>query len=94
MRLDIRYRSVFAHTEDVSESHNELRACPLTDQFPRLLEYRVTVNPSASVYSYVASLGNRVATIGLRADPATSWSLLQPSRPAHTYRIHCRQRRC
>lgn len=70
MRLDIRYRSVFAYTEDVSESHNELRACPLTDEFQRLLEYRVTVEPSARVFSYVDSWGTRVDTFGLRADHA------------------------
>lgn len=68
MRLDIRYRSVFAYTESVSESHNELRACPLTDDFQRLLEYRVTIDPSARVFSYVDSWGTRVDTFGVRAD--------------------------
>ncbi|MEX0766933.1 MAG: transglutaminase family protein [Microthrixaceae bacterium] len=71
MRLDIRYRSVFAYTEDVSESHNELRACPLTDEYQRLLEYRVTIDPSARVYSYVDSWGTRVDTFGVRADHST-----------------------
>lgn len=71
MRLDIRYRSVFAYTEDVSESHNELRACPATDEFQRLLEYRVTVDPSARVFTYVDAWGTRVDTFGLRADHAT-----------------------
>ena len=52
MRLDIRYRSVFAYTEDVSESHNELRACPLSDEFQRLLEYRVTVENLSSRVSW------------------------------------------
>jgi transglutaminase-like putative cysteine protease len=66
MRFDIRYRTVFTYTELVSESQNELRACPASDDCQRLLDYRVSVSPSARVYSYVDSWGTRVDAFGLR----------------------------
>ena len=66
MRFDIRYRTVFTYTELVSESQNELRASPTSDDCQRLLDYRVTVLPSARVYSYVDSWGTRVDAFGLR----------------------------
>lgn len=66
MRFDIRYRTVFTYTELVSESQNELRACPTSDECQRLLDYRVTVHPSARVFSFVDSWGTRVDAFGLR----------------------------
>jgi transglutaminase-like putative cysteine protease len=66
MRFDIRYRTVFTYTEQVSESQNELRACPVSDDCQRLLDYRVTVHPTARVFSYMDYWGTRVDSFGLR----------------------------
>jgi len=66
MRFDIRYRTLFSYTELVSESQNELRACPTNDECQRLLDYRVVVQPSARVVSYTDSWGTRVDAFGLR----------------------------
>ncbi len=66
MRFDIRYRTVFTYTELVSESQNELRACPTSDECQRLLDYRVAVSPSARVVSFVDSWGTRVDAFGVR----------------------------
>ena len=66
MRFDIRYRTVFSYTELVSESQNELRACPTNDDCQRLLDYRVVVHPTARVVSYMDSWGTRVDAFGLR----------------------------
>jgi transglutaminase-like putative cysteine protease len=66
MRFDIRYRTLFSYTELVSESQNELRACPTSDECQRLLDYRVMVQPSARVISYTDSWGTRVDAFGLR----------------------------
>jgi transglutaminase-like putative cysteine protease len=66
MRFDIRYRTLFSYTELVSESQNELRACPTNDDCQRLLDYRVSVHPTARVFSYMDSWGTRVDSFGLR----------------------------
>ncbi|MFM7617198.1 MAG: transglutaminase domain-containing protein [Actinomycetes bacterium] len=66
MRLDVRYRSVFAYTEEITESHNELRACPATDAYQRLIDYRVTVDPSSRIFSYTDAWGTRVEAFGVR----------------------------
>jgi len=66
MRFELAYRSNFEYSELVSESQNELRACPTTDECQRLLECRVTVNPSARIHSYVDAWGTRVDAFGIR----------------------------
>lgn len=66
MRLDVRYRTVFSYSEPTSESQNELRACPAGDEGQRLLDYRVTVDPPARVFSYLDSWGTRVDAFGVR----------------------------
>lgn len=66
MRFDVRYRTVFRYSEATSESQNELRACPITDESQRLLDYRVTVDPAARVFSYVDAWGTRVDVFGIR----------------------------
>lgn len=66
MRFDIRYRTLFTYNEQVSESQNELRACPTSDDCQRLLDYRVVVHPTARVFSYVDYWGTRVDSFGLR----------------------------
>lgn len=66
MRFDVRYRTVFRYTEATSESQNELRAAPVTDECQRLLDYRVVVDPPARVFSYVDAWGTRVDAFGIR----------------------------
>jgi transglutaminase-like putative cysteine protease len=71
MRFDIRNRTVFSYTGQVVESQNELRACPLTDDCQRLLDYRVTVAPAARVFSHVDYWGTRVDSFGIRRPHTT-----------------------
>ncbi len=66
MRFDISYRTVFTYTEQVVESHNELRACPADDDCQRLLDHRVSVHPQARVFSYIDYWGTRVDAFGIR----------------------------
>ena len=66
MRLDIRYRTTFTYDELIRESHNELRACPTTDDRQQLIAYRVTVSPSTRALAYTDYWGTRVDAIGVR----------------------------
>lgn len=66
MRLDIRYTTRFVYDEPVSESQNELRACPASDERQALLHYDVTTTPSSRVASYTDHWGTRVDTFGAR----------------------------
>lgn len=67
MRLDIRYVTRFRYAAAVSESQNELRACPATDHRQALVHYHVTTDPASRVASYHDYWGTRVDTFGLRA---------------------------
>jgi len=66
MRFDVRYRTDFSYDSPVSESQNELRACPTTNETQRLLDYRVTVQPTARVFSSIDAWGTRVDAFGIR----------------------------
>ena len=66
MRLDIRYTTRFAYDEAVRESHNELRACPTTDERQTLVGYRVATSPPARIHSFTDYWGTRVDTFGIR----------------------------
>ncbi|TVR26858.1 MAG: transglutaminase family protein [Nitriliruptor sp.] len=66
MRLDIRYLTRFRYAAPVSESQNELRACPATDHRQALVHYHVTTEPASRVASYVDYWGTRVDTFGVR----------------------------
>jgi transglutaminase-like putative cysteine protease len=66
MRLDIRYVTRFRYGGSVSESQNELRACPSTDDHQQLVHYHVTTMPSSRVASYYDYWGTRVDTFGVR----------------------------
>ena len=65
MRLDICYRTKFAFDAPVRESQNEMRACPVTNERQQLLNYRVTVEPSARMLSYSDYWGTRVDQFGI-----------------------------
>ena len=66
MRFDIRYRTRFTYDPAVTESHNELRACPVTDEHQRLVTYRVGVAPNARPLSFTDYWGTRVDAFGVR----------------------------
>jgi transglutaminase-like putative cysteine protease len=66
MRFDIRYRTKFSYEPGVSESHNELRACPVTDEHQRLVTYRVGVAPTSRPLSFTDYWGTRVDAFGVR----------------------------
>jgi transglutaminase-like putative cysteine protease len=67
VRLDIRYTTRFRYPSPVSESQNELRAAPASDERQQLLHYDVTTSPSSRVSSYADYWGTRVDTFGVRA---------------------------
>lgn len=68
MRLAIRYVSHFRYPEPAWDSHNVLRACPVTDATQRLIEYRLDVEPRPSAASHIDAWGTRVDTFAVR-DP-------------------------
>lgn len=65
MRLDICYRTRFTFDSSVRESQNELRACPVSDERQQLLDYRVSVEPSARMLSFTDYWGTRVDHFGV-----------------------------
>jgi transglutaminase-like putative cysteine protease len=66
MRLAIRYVSRFRYPEYAWDSHNVLRACPTSDTFQRLLDYRLDVEPAARVSTHIDAWGTRVDEIHVR----------------------------
>lgn len=66
MRLDIRYLTRFRYAQPISESQNELRACPATDHRQAVVHYHVTTEPASRVASYRDYWGTRVDTFGVR----------------------------
>lgn len=66
MRLAIRYTTRFRYATAVTESQNELRACPATDVDQWLVHYHVTTSPSSRVSAYQDYWGTRVDTFGVR----------------------------
>jgi len=67
MRFDIRYLTSFSYPEAVRESHNVLRACPMSDARQELLAYRVSTTPASRVFSYGDYWGTRVDVFGVAA---------------------------
>jgi len=68
MHLAIRYVSHFRYPEPAWDSHNVLRACPIADDFQRLVDYRLDVEPRPSIASHTDAWGTRVDTFAVR-DP-------------------------
>ena len=68
MHLAIRYVSLFRYPEPAWDSHNVLRACPISDDHQRLVDYRLDVDPRSSISSHVDAWGTRVDTFAVR-DP-------------------------
>ena len=68
MHLAIRYVSLFRYPEPAWDSHNVLRACPISDDHQRLIDYRLDVEPRPSIASHIDAWGTRVDTFAVR-DP-------------------------
>ncbi|MYG93999.1 MAG: transglutaminase family protein [Acidimicrobiia bacterium] len=68
MKLDICYRTLFCFDTVVRESQNEVRACPTTNQRQQLLNYRLTLEPSARILSFTDYWGTRVDQFGVTDD--------------------------
>ncbi len=66
MRFEISNRTLFTYSAEIVESQNEVRACPVTDDCQRLLDYRFSVTPAARVFSHVDYWGTRVDSFGIR----------------------------
>ena len=66
MRIDIRYLTRFHYAQPVSESQNELRACPATDHRQAVVHYHVITEPASRVAAYQDYWGTRVDTFGVR----------------------------
>jgi transglutaminase-like putative cysteine protease len=65
MRITIRYLTTFTYDTHVSESQNALRAKPASDGRQRLIDYSVTVDPKARIYSYTDYWGTQVDCFGV-----------------------------
>jgi transglutaminase-like putative cysteine protease len=66
MHLAIRYVSHFRYPEPAWDSHNVLRACPMTTPTQRLLDYRLDVEPRPMATWHVDAWGTRVDTFAIR----------------------------
>lgn len=66
MRIEIRYASQFVYPEPVRESHNVLRACPVTTAHQTLVSYDVRTHPMSRILSYVDYWGTRVDAFSIR----------------------------
>jgi transglutaminase-like putative cysteine protease len=65
MRMAIRYLTTFTYDTHVSESQNALRAKPVSDGRQRLIDYSVTVDPAARIFSYTDYWGTQVDCFGV-----------------------------
>jgi len=66
MRAEISYRTTYAYSQQVSESHNQVRACPATDANQRLATYHIETHPHARVLHHTDAWGTRVDAFGVR----------------------------
>ncbi|RYG31217.1 transglutaminase family protein [bacterium] len=58
MLLRVRHRTEYRYAGNVLESHNELRLEPQSDDRQKLLDFKVTVEPDARVWSHTRAGGN------------------------------------
>jgi len=67
MRADITYRTTFRYSEKVTESQNQVRACPASDATQDLHAYRIDTSPRARMLRYTDAWGTHVDAFGVRA---------------------------
>src|SRR5689334_19321761 len=60
MRYRITHRTVYTYDAPVHESFNEVRLRPASDEHQTCLAFELTVDPPASVISFVDYYGNEV----------------------------------
>lgn len=65
-RYEISYRTTIHYDDVVRGSQNELRACPMSDDYQVVLAYDVSVHPQARVLSHTDYWGTRVDSFGVR----------------------------
>lgn len=65
MILRLTHETAYAYVGMATESHNEVRLMPLTDEDQSCLEFRITVTPAAKVFSYEEP-GGAVHHFGIR----------------------------
>lgn len=66
MRFEIRYRMAFEYENVVRHSQNEVRACPVSDEYQLLISYRLRITPPARVHGFTDYWGTRVDSYGVR----------------------------
>mgnify|MGYP001627420718 CR=1 FL=1 len=66
VRYEVTYRTVISYDDVVRGSHNEVRACPASDEHQAVLAYDLAVHPYARVLSHVDYWGTRVDAFGVR----------------------------
>lgn len=66
MHADISYRTTYRYSDKVSESQNQVRACPVTDTHQQLVSYRIETRPQARVLHHTDAWGTRVDSFGVR----------------------------
>lgn len=66
MRFEVRHATRFLYEGPVSESQNELRACPTSDEHQQLLHYHVSVEPPSRTIGWSDYWGTRVDAFGVR----------------------------
>lgn len=66
MKLHIRYVTAFVYQDPVWNSHNVLRACPITDDYQHLISYDLDIEPRATIRSHFDRWGTRVDTFSVR----------------------------
>ena len=84
MRFDIRYHTKFTYDAPVSESHNELRACPVTDAAPAARDLPGRAWPRRPGRCRSPTTGAPASTCSACDSPTGSsrWSPRPPSRRA------------
>lgn len=75
VRLSISYRMHFRYSEPVTESQNEVRVRPRSDERQQVLSYRLSSRPELPVLSVIDYWGTCVEHLGLRT-PHTELELL------------------
>jgi len=66
MRFDLAYHTTFRYSEAVTESQNEVRAAPATDDHQLVQSYRIDTTPRARILRYTDAWGTHVDTFGVR----------------------------
>jgi len=67
MLLRIRHTTLFVYEQPACDSHNEMRLRPLEDEGQRCLEFELSVDRPAAVFSYRDFFGNHAHSVSVSA---------------------------